>query len=1157
MNYLYKESTISNPVESVLILGDYFLFHHHSTLTVLDQSLNVVRKRYFYEKILGIRKTADLTIIILFHGNKLVQCDIDFNPTALRIVDGTNFDVHNSICIVYNKYTLQYFNAKEEEIKAMKFSNFNLHNITGALMMPNYVSTVFVHSQSKGNSVACIISLDGTPSKIDEFDTLEDPIHFKITEKFMIIANRNFLQIKYRRESFVVCLNQNLPSSILKDGLKCNVITPIYDDSKESRNIFLENPFIFLRGDSVFIINGNGELFGFHLKLEVKKILSISISFLGTISKPSCIDYDENALCVGSIYDDTILYAFSNTYNIDENKYKVNENMPEVSAAEACEFDTHSYDMNVYKQDNINVAISEKARVRNIGLVTSFSKSNGRDLILASNNGIYRASFSAEVLIYKKHKIDMKISRITTFDNSPIILTQDKAFSVNDELKLTEVLYDEKFNSYYEDGYAVILDKSGLLSVFLNEKLIKSFSGVTTWCFHQGALALLKNEAFEFIDISTLKVLFSSRRIAEFDNEIFNDEIIARSNIQEILSQNQELLGNMLSNRTISEKIAEIRIFKNIFSYFIFRTTKQLYIYKYNDQRLTKILISKAIGFGNERQALFDLGKYIYCRSKHPCIIVFDKEVYVYDTAIRLGCPIALNGWIFATSKGYLLKCKFADVENLIFTDSLILKRLHSFENKITNANSGGAKLNSSVDLEHQSPQAINKKQHSIGEVALLDDSNTSKKEEGKDLLEDYREKFSIRHMISLEDCNILTIARQVPFFYYPFIPMVHISDKPGGKLHSEPINKEEAEYVNKNPCLRGRTLRYSIELRSIDFKLISSTTMEENEFICDMKIMFNSFLVVCTSFPEGEDKMTKGRLIVYSLVNIVPDPDNPHITKKLKLICSEALKNPCLCCEEIRSLISVCIGTKLMIYEFNENTGLAAVGRHELSLLCTSLFVTKNLIAVSDIMNGVYFFFLRPNDPLKLHLLSRSCPIPSCRFLGGVDFCSVHEADTLQLSIVSICKYGTIRIFTYSPYDPVSKNGNQLVKRAEIVTNLRAPLYKASFGQINNFELMLLSSNVMIRLCAINVPKIQAIQHCISIFISDRCGINARNYLETEEFVNPECKSIICERTLLEFFYFKPAVQEKICELVGLDYFSVAGLIESCLYTFMSKKVI
>lgn len=1069
MSHLYREATVSSPAESVLIMGDNVLVSHHSTLLLYDHTFSLIRKRYFYEKILCVKKISDTAIVVLFYGNKLVQCDLEFKPSALRMVDGTDLYAHGNTCITHNTERFQCFNTDDEEIREFKFSSFGIYNMTCVRLMINYVPKLLIHS-SEGSSVISVINLDGTPTKVETLDTLPDPVCFEVTERFIVVANRNFLQIKYRRESFVICLNQNLGVTMLKESLRQNVVEPKHDGNPESGRIFLERAVMVIKGDRIFILNGNGELFNFSLQMEPKKILGVDIFFLGRVSKPSSVDILGDLVCVGSLCDDTVLYRF--------------------------------------QEDG---ELREVSRLPNIGIVTSFSSIAGRDMMLASGKGVYKASPCFEIQIYKKRKIDMKAVAIVSAEEGPVLLTEGQAFKIGQDLDLTEVTYEQRFRTQIMGEFIFSFISDGcILKVQRGEKHVRSFSGVSAWGFCENMLVLQRGHLFELIDLELLKPLFSSKRILEFDNDVYNEEMLHSGSLEEIEAP-MPIEPAQPPKVEFSEKVCEVKMCKGASYYILFRTTKQLYVYRYDQRCMTKVWLNRPATFHNERQALFDLKDCVYCRSKHPCVLIFGKETHMYDIQLKLGYPVLYNGWIFSVFKGHLLKCRFTDISSAILSEDLIIKKLYTPD---------GTK---GKYVRPADPEGV-----------------TS-------LVEDYREDPTIKHIISRDDCVILAVSRQVPFFYQPFIPMVHITDGPDGKPHSEPINKEEAEYVNKNPNLRGRTLHYSIELRSTDLKLISVTPMEHNEFICDIKIMFGSFLVICTSFPEGEDKMTKGKLTVYSLVNIVPDPMNPHITKKLKLICSETFKNPCLRSEEVRSLIAVCIGTKLMIYEFNENTGLAAVGRNEISLLCTSLFTTKNFIAVSDIMNGTYFFFLRPKDPLKLHLLGRSCQIRNCRFLGGIDY---YQADNvLSLSLIAVSKSGTIQIFTYSPYDPVSKNGHQLIKRTEIATKLSNPLYTCAFGPINRFEYAFFSLNTMARIYTINYPKIQSIQHYISMFISDRCGINVRNYLETTEFVNAECKCAICEKLLLEFFYFKPEMQNKICELCGLDYFKVAALIESCLH--------
>lgn len=1103
MNYLFTETTISNPVETVLILGKYILTHHHSKLRVFNFKMELVRERFFFEKILTIKKINDEYFFIVFDENKMTQCDIEFNPLCLRIIDGNDCDVYNGICIIKNPIQPQIFNVKDTSIRELRFANINIKNVTNMLLMQNFVPTLLVCTD---DNICHVISLDVDPSKVDEFAILDSLILFKITKKFIIFANRNFIQIRYKRDVVIIKLNDNLSGDLLNESLQKNLIQPVYDDSAESRSIFLENPQVFCKEDNIFIINHNGELFRIDLKLDNKKIFEIKLIYEGKIEMPSCIDFTDEFLCVGSIAGDTILYTLNNSVE--------NHSVQLKSPAEC------------HNNDQLK-SLTEISRLENIGAINDFSISPYQEMILLTTKGVYKAFTTIDILIFKKTRVEFKISKSIVADNQIILSADNKTFSVDENLKITEIKHDSDIDSYANGEYRIFLNQDAVLDVYMKDRLIVSFPGVTIWGLKNGKLALLRNSRFQFIDLTTLKNEFLTSNLLKFENDIYNEEIVIRDSIEDMNPNITSQIFEKIENQCIEESIIEMLIFHNKEYYIIFRTTKQLYIYKYTNRKMSKVFITKPLLFGVESKALFDLEDYVYCRSKHPCFIVFSDNVFFYDSNIKLGYPIVHNGWIFAVSKGQLLKCKTNINEDMIFTERIILKKQKEF------------------DYEESSVL--------VSPINHKEQSSIMNQDEQAHLFEEYRNNPEYRHILSLYDCNILSVAKNVPFTYVPFIPMVHTTDGPDGKPRSEPINKEEAERIDKNPCLHGRTLRYFIELRSIDFKLISTISMEENEFICDMKIMFKNFLVICTSFPEGENTLAKGKLTVYSLVNIVPDPMNPHITKKLKLICSETFKNACLWCEEIRSLIAVCIGTRLMIYEFNENTGLDVVGRNEISMLSTSLFVTKNLIAVSDILNGIYFFFLRPRDPLKMHMLGRSCSIEDCRYLCGFDFWSSSD-EKYYLSLVSLNKSGMINIFTYSPDYPGSKNGEALIKRAEISTKLRNKLYNTKLHRISDFEVGVCSLNTLCRIKAINVSNVQVIQNCIAFFINDRAGINVRNYLETEAFVNPECKSVVSECVILQFFYFNPYIQGKICELTGLTYAKISSIIEECLYNSERK---
>lgn len=1125
MNYLYKESTVSCPIDNALVIGEFIVSHHHSTLKVFDSSLNLIRTKHFYEKILNIKRINNLSFIILFDQGKIVQSDLEFNPLCLRVVDEMNkIETHNNYCIAYNQYKLKYFNMGDEEIKDFSFASFDIYSVETVFFMENYIPTLIIVSKIKNGSKCFMVSLDGKPIIVDEFDVIDDIMIGKSIEKFIVFASRNFLQIKYKRENYVINLNGNIQSSLLHGSLSNNVIENSNDGSHEAKHMFLENPLIFIKNDLIFILDSNGELFTVKLKLDVKRIFASKISFIKKLSCPSCLDWDLNYLIIGSWLNDTVIYNFLNN---EINGVKTAEN------AIVC---------------GENILITEKARIHNIGIVKCFEPVQGNSLLLTTNIGVYSAKFSIDFEVIQKLKTSFKVVKIFESENSLIVQAPTNLYKMSPNLELLPVDYDEKLlNNQFFMNFKVYCDSTRNL-VFennVNERVI--FENVDCWTVGLGKLAFIANGVFKLIEIPSFKIIFSSSTILNFENQFFNETIRVNESLIEI--------GNFCFKNPdeykSKEKAIEILLVHDSNNFVIFRTSKQLYIYQSFPGKFVKCFISKPISFGSGHQSLFNLSNIVYCRSKQPYFIIFKNGISIFPCSLKISYPLALGNWIYGFYKGNLIKCKI-DIEEGIISENLFLKRLFTFEKQVPKLSSEAADIDQvdrgidqvdrDIDQLDRGNDQINV---SIDQINAPIDQVTEF--QPKNMLEEYRNDPMIKKIIARKDCYIFVVANYEEFIYNPFIPMVHISDPQTGKTHSEPINKEEAEFKNLNPTLRARTLRYSLELRSIDFKLMSSILLGPNEFVTDLRIMFTDFLVLSTAYPEGEDKKAKGKLTVYSLVDIVFDPENPHVTKKLKFISSETFKDPCLYAVEIRSLIAACVGTRLMIYEFNVNTGLCVMGINEVSLLSTCLFSTKNFLAVSDIFNGVFFFFLRPKDPLKIHLLGKSAPVLNCRFLLGIDFESSNDMD-LHLSLLAFDKFGTIHAFTYSPEHTGFKNSNLLIKRAEVVTKACYPLIYSCAGRFNGHEALYFSCNLMSTVATVSIPKIQILQHYISIFIGNSCGINPRNYLETTEYTNLECKAVICERILLEFFYFKPAVQDQICDLFGSNYLVVTEMIETCL---------
>lgn len=859
------------------------------------------------------------------------------------------------------------------------------------------------------------------------------------------------------------------------------------------------------------MVNGNGETFQISFKMDIKKIYKAFIFYKGIVARPTSIDFNDNYAVIGSTKDGSTLFKFETMQN--------NVLWPKEIAKLPC-----------------------------IGQIVDFFKNSKGGLNLLTNKGIFHLVDDIKFDIIEKFKIETKItnciledSYIKLFSNEgyqkfnlqtqeledqkPIIIQAlDNTLNPENIIKTVEYMSTET-----KTKYKIVFYNENILCIKRGDEILIKFESVSTWSLNSDKLGIVTLKDFVVYSLSQLSVFFYSQNIYNFDEIIYNDLVVFKTgkdnrdndfeiNEKDVLNNNPFCIPEQL--HFSSRKIIEFHIRQEDSLYFFFRVNHQLYLYKLSNNCMLKILLPRIIIFMSPGQSLYNLSDFVYCRSKIPYCILFKNGVQLIKSTVKFNHLIEFDGTIYSLFKGHLVKAKIQNMQNYLLSNGFLINEECRFN---------------SETLAHLNSNIHNNINHEEVDITM---------EKGIRLDEDNREKAFPKHMINAYDCLILSFAKYVPFEYHPFIPMVHLSDGPDGKPHSEPINKEEAEFVNLNPLLRGRTYQYFIELYSLDYKLMSSFQLNENEVICDMKLIIDNYLFVCTSFPEGEDKAVKGRVIVYLLIDIVPDPVYPHIYKKLKLISTETFKNACTKCEELRGLLALCVGTRLMIYEININTGLTAVGRNEIALLCTSLFVTKNFFAVSDIYSGLYFYFLRPKDPLKMHLLARSGKIFYTRFVQGLTLTS-GNGHFDSLSLLAYDKFGNISIYTYSPDHPSSNNSNSLIKRASINTKLGYPIWTSCCHQASSNLSLFITNNIIVGVKSIKIQNIQVIHQSISIIMSDKNGINPKNYLETDEYQNMECKNIITEKVLLEFFYLSPNLQDQVCKNTGLSYLDIIKYIE------------
>ncbi|KAJ3154030.1 Cleavage and polyadenylation specificity factor subunit 1 [Geranomyces variabilis] len=228
----------------------------------------------------------------------------------------------------------------------------------------------------------------------------------------------------------------------------------------------------------------------------------------------------------------------------------------------------------------------------------------------------------------------------------------------------------------------------------------------------------------------------------------------------------------------------------------------------------------------------------------------------------------------------------------------------------------------------------------------------------------------------------------------------------------------------------------FSVELISpVTWETSDSIEMDENEHICAMQAVElqskqtasgrKMFLAIGTAVVRGEDLSTRGRIIIYDVISVVPDPQRPHANHRFKRLFVNEEKAPVTALCSVSGYLLASIGTKIIIHTFEDNESLTGVAFIDINMYVNTVCAIKNLILVGDIMKSVCFLGFQ-EDPPKLALLGKDYHSLN---VYGLEF----MVDDPALSFVVGDGDCNLHVMSYDPYHIQSSSGQKLIRRGDL----------------------------------------------------------------------------------------------------------------------------
>lgn len=182
----------------------------------------------------------------------------------------------------------------------------------------------------------------------------------------------------------------------------------------------------------------------------------------------------------------------------------------------------------------------------------------------------------------------------------------------------------------------------------------------------------------------------------------------------------------------------------------------------------------------------------------------------------------------------------------------------------------------------------------------------------------------------------------------------------------------------------------------------VSETTNERKQLI-----------TVGTAITKGEDLATKGRLYVFDIVNVVPEPDRPETNKKLKEIAREDIpRGAVTAVSEIgtQGFMLVAQGQKCMVRGLKEDNSLLPVAFMDMNCYVTSMkeLPGTGLCVFADIIKGIWFagYTEEPYKMIQFGKSSRNMEIVAVDLLP----------DGKELHIVAADSNCNLHVLQYDP---------------------------------------------------------------------------------------------------------------------------------------------
>lgn len=252
-------------------------------------------------------------------------------------------------------------------------------------------------------------------------------------------------------------------------------------------------------------------------------------------------------------------------------------------------------------------------------------------------------------------------------------------------------------------------------------------------------------------------------------------------------------------------------------------------------------------------------------------------------------------------------------------------------------------------------------------------------------------------------------------------------------------FNGEDKELCEDN---RGERFIYP-QVDKFSFVLVSPENwqivpeiqmdLEEWEHVLSLKIVMltyegaqsglKEYICMGTNYNYSEDITSRGRILLFDLIEVVPEPDKPWTKYKLKQVYAKEQKGPVSAITSTMGFLVTSVGQKVYLWQLKDED-IVGVAFIDTNIFIHQMVSIKSLILVADVYKSVTVLRFQ-NDYRTLSMVSRD-------YNPLMVYQIEYVVDNANLAFLASDTEANLSIFMYQPESRESHGGQKLLRRAD-----------------------------------------------------------------------------------------------------------------------------